>query len=72
MKHKIRTEINDDYTRAAAKQIRKGNLTNYTEDGSFIYKHLTQEEYEKAIKEGNNEPFVMDELNLEADYCHHE
>ena len=66
--HRIRTEIVDEFTRTAAKHISNGDLSRYSIEGIFIYKLLTQEEYEKAIAKGENEPFIMEEIGVEATY----
>ena len=66
--HRIRAEIVDEFTRTAKTHIERGDLKRYTVDEVYIYKLLTQEEYEAAIKAGENEPFIMKELGIEATY----
>ncbi len=67
-KHRIRYLVNDAYSRIAKKHIEWGDLKRYTADDTYIYKELTHEEYTWAINNGLNEPFIMEELGLEAEY----
>lgn len=66
--HRLRLEITDDYTKAAAIHINKGDLSNYTTDGTFIYQIISHDEYVRRVNNGDNEPFKMEELGLECEY----
>jgi len=68
IKHRLRSEINSNLTRAAALHIQKGDLHAYTVDDIYIYKLITQREYEDAIIKGDNEPWKMTEIGINAQY----
>lgn len=68
MKHRLRVKIDGEFLETAAIHIRNKDLSTYETDGTFIYNYLTEEEYRKRVGNGDNEPFIMEELGVEADY----
>jgi hypothetical protein len=68
MGHQLRLKITNKYTRTVANHIKRGDLTNYSTDDEYIYKNITDAEYSSAIINGNNEPFMMDEIGLVCEY----
>lgn len=68
MKHRLRVKIDGEFLETAALHIINGDLSNYTIEGPFIYNYITEEDYCKRVTNGDNEPFKMEELGVEADY----
>ena len=66
--HQLRLLIEDKFTRTSAAHIENGDLENYLTDGTYIYKNLTDKQYNEAITNGDNEPWKMEELGLECEY----
>lgn len=67
-KHRLRYLINSEYSRTAQYHIKRGDIEKYTADDTYIYRELTHEEYIEAIRTGENEPFIMKEIGLQAEY----
>lgn len=70
MAHRLRLEINDEFTSTASNHIVRGDLVNcgYSSDGKYIYQIITDHDYRTRVANGDNEPFVMQELGLECEY----
>lgn len=68
MQHRLRVKIHGEFLETAAMHIKNGDLSKYKTDDVYIYNYLTDEEYSERVTNGDNEPFIMEELGVEAEY----